>query len=55
MRGPAPSVNSTCAPAASSGIRMSLKMMTASDPTMRTGWSETSAAASGVLHIVRKS
>lgn len=39
---------------ASAGIRMSEKMMMASTPRRRKGWTETSSAKSGVLQTSRK-
>ncbi len=46
--GPA-SPSSNCKPMASAGIKMSEKTMTASTPSLRNGWIETSTASCGVL------
>src|SRR3990170_7150619 len=51
--GPFPSWNSRGTPIASTGTRMSEKRIAASTPSRSIGWIVTSAASSGVLHIVR--
>src|SRR5205809_5718812 len=50
--GPA-SPSSNCKPMASAGIKMSENTMTASTPSLRKGWMETSTASCGVLHTSR--
>ncbi len=51
--GPFPSWNSRGTPIASTGMRMSEKRIAASTPSRSIGWIVTSAASSGLLHIVR--
>src|SRR3989304_1277210 len=54
MTGPSPLANSRPTPMASTGRRMSAKMIAASTPRRSTGRSVTSAAASGFLQSSRK-